>query len=58
VKLANLKYRDPIYCPRCGKVFGEWKEVRGIATIKKWCPRCKKYVDITKKVDFLKQKSE
>ena len=49
VKIADLKYKDPIYCPLCGKVFGEWKKVEGSATIKKWCPRCEKYVEITKK---------
>ncbi|MBN2468133.1 MAG: hypothetical protein JXD19_08290 [Deltaproteobacteria bacterium] len=31
------KYKDPIVCPVCGKVFGEWVEVNGAVTTKKWC---------------------
>ena len=37
------KYKDPIVCPVCKKVFGEWEKVDGEAVIKKWCPRCKEY---------------
>ena len=48
----DRKYKDPIQCPICGKVFGEWEEVNGSATIKKWCPNCspkiKRHVYITK----------
>lgn len=52
---AERKYQDPIECPICGKVFGEWEEVEGVVVIKKWCPLCKKMVYIgraTKKLDI------
>ena len=41
-------YDDPIKCPTCGKVFGEWELVQGRVVIKKWCPACKKMVYIKK----------
>lgn len=41
-------YIDPILCPICGKVFGEWEMVEGRVIIKKWCPACKKMVYIKK----------
>ena len=46
---ARRKYKDPIKCPICGRVFGEWEEVNGSVTIKKYCPKCKRVVYITKK---------
>ena len=45
---VEKNYKDPIECPICGKVFGEWEELKGKATIKKWCTRCKKVVYITR----------
>jgi len=43
------KSNNDIFCPICGKIFGEWKKVVGEATILKKCPKCKKMVQITKK---------
>lgn len=45
---ALQKYTDPILCPTCFAVFGEWEKVKGTATIKKLCPRCKEYKFISK----------
>lgn len=45
----NKRYQDPIACPICGKVFGEMERINGEAVIKKWCPKCKKFVFITKR---------
>ena len=40
---------DPILCPICGKLLGEW-HVKGSAVFsKRPCPRCKKEVKIEKK---------
>ena len=47
-KIPHIKYNDPILCPICGKVFGEWEEVRGVAVIKKWCSKCRKMVYVKK----------
>jgi len=47
--LNKQQYVDPIECPVCRKVLGEWVEVKGKATIKKMCPRCKEMRYITKK---------
>jgi len=58
VKLADLKYKDPIYCPHCGKVLGYWVEFQGKAIIQQYCKRCKREVYIKKSVDFLKEKSQ
>ena len=46
---TGKKYKDPIQCPVCGKVFGEWDRVVGEATIKKKCPKCRKIRYISKK---------
>jgi len=48
-RIQRQKYADPIACPVCGKVLGEWVEVKGSVTIRKWCPRCKEFRFITKK---------
>jgi len=45
-QIPPTTYADPISCPTCGKVFAEWESVQGRAVVKKWCPRCKKYVYI------------
>jgi len=42
------KYEDPIRCPICRKVFGEWKKIDGKVVIRKWCSRCQRFVDIEK----------
>lgn len=47
--VTSKKYADPILCPVCDKVFGEWVEVSGTVTIEKWCPKCKEFRFITKK---------
>jgi phage FluMu protein Com len=46
------KYKDPVVCPVCKKVFGEWVYVSGKASIRKWCPRCKAYREITKESEM------
>lgn len=42
VRQGPQAYDDPIQCPVCGKVFGEWIEVKGKVAISKYCNRCKK----------------
>ena len=50
VRLKTKKhYKDPIMCPVCHKIFAEWEDVAGKATIKKWCKKCKEFRFITKK---------
>ena len=48
-QIMRQKYEDPIKCPVCGRVLGEWIKVKGIATIRRKCKTCKKLRVITKK---------
>lgn len=43
------RYKNPVQCPRCGKVFAEIESIHGTVVIKKLCPKCDDYVYITKK---------
>jgi len=52
------EYRDPIKCPVCGKIFGEWEDVRGEVVISKWCANCKKVVYISKNLGERSHKDE
>jgi len=40
---------EVIYCPGCGRIFGEWLVSPPAVFIKNKCPKCKKIVIIEKK---------